>query len=146
MFMCHYNDDRSVSLTCGPGAPVSPFSPFIPNPGSPCSRTQEQWAPHKLASFINSICMQSCRLTLGPGIPCSPWKTLCTVSVKSEGEKNKLEVYTLYPDLDSDIIAHHGSRGPRWARWTRWAWLGDHLNLRTSEMTWVTQEQIADLT
>lgn len=59
---------------------------------------------------------------------------------------NKLDPNSFYLDLDSDVSTHHGSGGPRnpwWAGWARWAWLGNHLNLSTIEMTRVKQEQKA---
>lgn len=71
------------------------------------------------------------------------------MSVKVTTANNKLELNSFYLHLKSDVSTHHGSRGTGnswWAWWARRAWLGNHLNLSTIEMTGLKQEQKANLT
>ncbi len=120
---------------CPPSLPLSRIQahPALEHRNSECQTT--------CRTFHHMLHTWSCSLTLGPGIPCSPWKTLCTVSVKATGADNTLELNSLYLDFKVDLSTHHGPRNPWWARWARWAWLWNHLNLMIIEMTEVKQEQ-----
>lgn len=121
--------------------PSLPLSHIQAHPALEQRNTEYQTTCHSLHHILDTW---SCSLTLGPGIPCSPWKTWCIVSVTATGANNKLDMNSFHLDLERGISTHHGSWGPGnpWrARWARWAWLGDHLNLSTVEITRVKREQ-----
>lgn len=128
-FNMFYYDDTG-SLTLAPGAPESPLSPFIPNPGSPCIRRTGTLSiqPHVNAFTTHSIC--SCSLTLGPGIPCSPWKTCVSEFEQLQMQTTNL-TWIASPWIWREISTHHRSRRPGNPWWASWAWLRNHLNLNT---------------